>query len=58
MIVLDSARSTEAAKILDAARVVPVHHDSWAHFTEGRDHLAAAFADAGFADRVDFGIRG
>ncbi|MEV0255056.1 MBL fold metallo-hydrolase [Streptomyces sp. NPDC050732] len=58
LIVLDSAQAAEAAKILDAGRVVPVHYDSWAHFTEGRDELAAAFAAAGLSDRVDFGVRG
>ncbi|MBT2490164.1 MBL fold metallo-hydrolase [Streptomyces sp. ISL-96] len=58
LIVLDSPQAAEAAKILDAGRVVPVHYDSWAHFTEGRDELVAAFAAAGLADRVDFGVRG
>ncbi|MFH8491230.1 MBL fold metallo-hydrolase [Streptomyces longisporoflavus] len=58
LIVLDSARAARAATILDAGRVVPVHYDSWAHFTEGRDELAAAFAAAGLTDRVDFGTRG
>ncbi|KUH39010.1 MULTISPECIES: MBL fold metallo-hydrolase [Streptomyces] len=58
LIVLDSAQAAQAAKILDAGRVVPVHYDSWAHFTEGRDELVAAFAAAGLADRVDFGVRG
>ncbi|MEU8890322.1 MBL fold metallo-hydrolase [Streptomyces sp. NPDC048442] len=54
-IVLDSAQAAEAAGILGARRVVPVHYDSWAHFTEGRDELTAAFADAGLADRLDLG---
>ncbi|MFF1446312.1 MBL fold metallo-hydrolase [Streptomyces sp. NPDC058295] len=58
VIVLDSTQAAQAAKILDAGRVVPVHYDSWAHFTEGRDELVAAFAAAGLADRVDFGVRG
>ncbi|MEV7196262.1 MBL fold metallo-hydrolase [Streptomyces sp. NPDC093510] len=58
VIVLDSAQAAQAAKILDAGRVVPVHYDSWAHFTEGRDELVAAFAAAGITDRVDFGVRG
>ncbi|MBP3081488.1 MBL fold metallo-hydrolase [Streptomyces sp. ZG43] len=53
LIVLDSAQAAEAARILDARRVVPVHHDSWAHFTEGRDDLKAAFAAAGLTDRLD-----
>ncbi|MEU0097180.1 MBL fold metallo-hydrolase [Streptomyces sp. NPDC006267] len=53
LIVLDSAQAAEATRILDARRVVPVHHDSWAHFTEGRDALEAAFAAAGLTDRLD-----
>ncbi|MFJ8007343.1 MBL fold metallo-hydrolase [Streptomyces fagopyri] len=53
LIVLDSAQAVEAARILDVRRVVPVHHDSWAHFTEGRDELEAAFTAAGLADRLD-----
>ncbi|MFH9004696.1 MBL fold metallo-hydrolase [Streptomyces afghaniensis] len=55
VIVLDSAMAAEAARILGARRVVPVHYDSWAHFTEGRDELEAAFAAAGLADRLDWG---
>ncbi|MFE0629428.1 MBL fold metallo-hydrolase [Streptomyces sp. NPDC058864] len=53
LIVLDSVQAAEAARILDARRVVPVHHDSWAHFTEGREDLEAAFTAAGLADRLD-----
>ncbi|MGE7386990.1 MBL fold metallo-hydrolase [Streptomyces sp. NPDC004126] len=58
LIVLDSARAAEAAKLLGARRVVPVHYDSWGHFTEGRDDLVAAFTDAGLLDRLDLGERG
>jgi L-ascorbate metabolism protein UlaG (beta-lactamase superfamily) len=58
LIVLDSAQAAEAAKILGARRVVPVHYDSWAHFTEGRDELVAAFTAAGLLDRLDLGVRG
>ncbi|MGX1135597.1 L-ascorbate metabolism protein UlaG (beta-lactamase superfamily) [Streptomyces glaucescens] len=56
-IVLDSAQAAEATRLLDARRVVPVHYDSWAHFTEGRDELEAAFTAAGLADRLDWGQR-
>ncbi|PPS74430.1 MULTISPECIES: MBL fold metallo-hydrolase [Streptomyces] len=55
VLVLDSAMAAEAAQVLGARRVVPVHYDSWAHFTEGGDELAAAFAAAGLADRLDWG---
>ncbi|MFC8233718.1 MBL fold metallo-hydrolase [Streptomyces sp. NPDC057284] len=54
-IVLDSAQAAEAATILGARRVVPVHYDSWAHFTEGREELVAAFTAAGLAARLDLG---
>jgi L-ascorbate metabolism protein UlaG (beta-lactamase superfamily) len=47
LLTLDSAQAAEAAEILGARRVVPVHFDSWAHFTEGRDALDAAFRKAG-----------
>jgi L-ascorbate metabolism protein UlaG (beta-lactamase superfamily) len=58
LIVLDSAQAAEAVKILGARRVVPVHYDGWAHFTEGRDELVAAFTAAGLVNRLDFGDLG
>ncbi|MFC9503845.1 MBL fold metallo-hydrolase [Streptomyces sp. NPDC057002] len=57
-LVLDSAQAAEATRILGARRVVPVHYDSWTHFTEGRDALQAAFTAAGLADRLDWGHSG
>ncbi|MFF5259699.1 MBL fold metallo-hydrolase [Actinomadura viridis] len=55
-IVLDSAQAAQAATLLGARRVIPVHYDGWAHFTEGRDQLVAAFTAAGLADRLDLGV--
>jgi L-ascorbate metabolism protein UlaG (beta-lactamase superfamily) len=52
LLTLDSAMAAEAAAILGAGRVVAVHCDSWAHFTEGRDAVTAAFTAAGLADRL------
>ena len=52
LLVLDSSPAAEAARILGARRVVPAHCDSWSHFAEGRDDLAAAFTAAGLADRL------
>ena len=51
-LVLDGAQAAEAAKILGARRVVPVHLDGWAHFTEGPGDLVDAFTAAGLADRL------
>ncbi|MER5943278.1 MBL fold metallo-hydrolase [Streptomyces sp. NPDC001928] len=55
LLTLDSAGAVEAAQILGARRIVPVHFDSWAHFTEGREELVAAFTEAGLIDRVQLG---
>ncbi|MFE9258543.1 MBL fold metallo-hydrolase [Streptomyces sp. NPDC006879] len=57
-LVLDSAQAARAAQILGARRIVPVHYDSWAHFTEGYAELVEAFTAAGLADRLDPGRRG
>lgn len=53
LLTLDSAQAAEAARILGARRIVPVHFDSWAHFTEGREQLVGAFTAAGLIDRVE-----
>ncbi|CAL9614184.1 hypothetical protein SUDANB58_05703 [Streptomyces sp. enrichment culture] len=53
LLTLDSAQAAEAARILGARRIVPVHYDSWAHFTEGRERLVDAFTTAGLIDRVE-----
>jgi L-ascorbate metabolism protein UlaG (beta-lactamase superfamily) len=42
----------EAVRRLGAARVVVVHVDSWAHFSETRDDVRAALTAAGLADRL------
>ncbi|MFI9009201.1 MBL fold metallo-hydrolase [Actinosynnema sp. NPDC053489] len=52
-LVLDSAGAVEAARLLGARRVVPVHCDSWSHFTEDRDDVVAAFTAAGLRDLLD-----
>ncbi|WP_204050702.1 MBL fold metallo-hydrolase [Microbispora siamensis] len=49
---LTSAQAAEAARILGASHVVPLHFDGWRHFTEGADALAEAFAQAGLTDRL------
>ena len=54
-VVFDSTQAAEASGILGARRIVPVHFEGWAHFTEGRDDLHDAFTAAGLADRLDWG---
>ena len=47
---LTSEAAAEASRILGARAVVPLHFEGWAHFTQGRDTLLAAFDRAGLAD--------
>ena len=55
LLTVDGAGAAEAATILGARRVVPAHCDSWAHFSESRDDVVAAFTTAGIADRLQLG---
>jgi L-ascorbate metabolism protein UlaG (beta-lactamase superfamily) len=52
LLTLDSALAADAARILAAKTVIPVHFNSWTHFTEGGEVLASAFGDAGLGDRL------
>ncbi len=49
---LTSEQAAEAAGILGARHVVPLHFEGWAHFSEGADALRAAFERAGTSDRL------
>jgi L-ascorbate metabolism protein UlaG (beta-lactamase superfamily) len=47
---LTSEAAAEATRIVGARVVVPLHFEGWAHFTQGRGTLLAAFERAGLAD--------
>jgi L-ascorbate metabolism protein UlaG (beta-lactamase superfamily) len=49
---LTSEQAAQAAAVLGAPQVVPLHFEHWAHFTQDGDSLEAAFAAAGLADRL------
>ncbi|MET9731708.1 MBL fold metallo-hydrolase [Streptomyces sp. NPDC006458] len=49
---LTSERAAEAAQILGARHVVPLHFEHWAHFTEDGTDLAKAFEAAGLTERL------
>jgi L-ascorbate metabolism protein UlaG (beta-lactamase superfamily) len=55
---LSSDRAAEAARILGARLVVPVHFEGWAHFTQGADALRAAFAGNQVTDVLRLPERG
>ena len=47
LLTLDAARAVDVAEILDQAPIVPIHQDSWAHFSSGATDVEAAFMAAG-----------
>ena len=47
---LTNDRAVEAARILGARAIVPIHHEGWSHFTQDSASLVEAFAAAGLAD--------
>ncbi|WP_312860866.1 MBL fold metallo-hydrolase [Amycolatopsis endophytica] len=49
---LTSEDAAEAATILRARAIVPVHTRGWGHFSEGPDEVRKAFAGAGLSDRL------
>jgi L-ascorbate metabolism protein UlaG (beta-lactamase superfamily) len=49
---LTSEQAARAARTLGARRVIPLHFEGWAHFSEGRQSLLDAFAAAGLTERV------
>jgi L-ascorbate metabolism protein UlaG (beta-lactamase superfamily) len=49
---LSAQAAAEAAEVLGARAVVPVHFEGWAHFTQGADDLRAAFEAAGIGERL------
>jgi len=51
-VTLPAEAAAEAARILGARTVVPVHVDGWSHYSEGVDDVRRAFAAAGLADRL------
>lgn len=55
---LSSDRAADAAGILGARAVFPVHYEDWTHFTQGAETLRSAFAGAGLSDRLVLPGRG
>jgi L-ascorbate metabolism protein UlaG (beta-lactamase superfamily) len=47
-----SSHLVEATLLLGARRVVPVHSEGWAHFTDDQESVRRAFTEAGLDDRL------
>jgi L-ascorbate metabolism protein UlaG (beta-lactamase superfamily) len=52
VLTLTGDEAAEATDVLGARSVVVIHADGWAHFTEGRSEIEAAFERAGRQDRL------
>lgn len=46
------AEGVEVARAFPDATIVPLHYEGWAHFSESKDDIAAAFAAAGLQHRL------
>jgi L-ascorbate metabolism protein UlaG (beta-lactamase superfamily) len=55
---LSSDHAADAAAILGARAVVPLHYEGWSHFTQDADTLRAAFAGNGITDLLVMAERG
>ena len=55
---MTAREAAELAMHLPHARIVPLHYEGWAHFSEGRDVIEKAFAAAGLTDRLTWGEPG
>ncbi len=49
---MTAAEAVEAARAFAKATIVPLHYEGWAHFSEGRSEITAAFAKAGLNGRL------
>jgi len=47
-----AAEAVEAARAFGDAAIIPLHFEGWAHFTESRAEISAAFAAARLSDRL------
>jgi L-ascorbate metabolism protein UlaG (beta-lactamase superfamily) len=44
---MTASEAVQAANVFSRALIIPLHFEGWAHFSEGREDIAAAFAAAG-----------
>jgi L-ascorbate metabolism protein UlaG (beta-lactamase superfamily) len=49
---MTAAEGVETARAMPDALIVPLHFEGWAHFSEGRDQITAAFEAAGLTHRL------
>ncbi|KAI0890845.1 Metallo-hydrolase/oxidoreductase [Annulohypoxylon nitens] len=52
LITMDGAQGAKLFRDLEADMLVPLHFESWDHFSQSKESLAHAFGDAGISDQV------
>jgi len=55
---MTSAEAVEAAKVFPQARIVPIHFEDWAHFSEGKKDIEREFIAAKLTPRLRWPERG
>jgi len=55
---MTASEAVQAAHGFAEARIIPLHYEGWAHFSEGAKEVAAAFELAGMSDRLLWGEAG
>lgn len=58
MITMDGKQAARLVKEIGAEMVVPMHFESWAHFTEGKAELERVFKEEGVEERVRWLVPG
>jgi len=49
---MTAEEAVEFARLAPQTRIVPIHYEGWAHFSEGRDTIADAFRAADLSERL------
>lgn len=49
---MTASEAIDLALALEARKVIPIHYEGWAHFTEGREAAEPEFAQSALRDRV------
>ena len=55
---MTAQEAAEFATHMPHAKIVPLHFEGWAHFSEGRDVIERVFAEADLTDRLIWGEAG
>ncbi|KAF4227990.1 hypothetical protein CNMCM6457_007049 [Aspergillus fumigatiaffinis] len=57
-ITMDGKQAVQLTRDIGADVMIPIHFESWAHFTEDREDLVKVFSEEGFMEKVVWTIPG